>query len=84
MNNSYKKEKFGTYDGGAKVSQRTQGLDATHPSEPMTHPLDFFRRPGSGIGPAEAGRRGIEDPKPPSEGAGPPENSDGPTREATP
>jgi hypothetical protein len=44
-----KEEKFGTYDGGANVSQRAQGLDATHPSEPMTHPLDFFRRPGSGF-----------------------------------
>src|SRR6476661_1184029 len=48
--------------GATRLSQAYDGL-----------PLDFFRRPGSGIGPAGAGRFAIEDRKPSGEGAGPPE-----------
>ncbi|MGN6442634.1 MAG: hypothetical protein ACTHL6_12150, partial [Arthrobacter sp.] len=65
MNNSYEKKSKGrtTAAKGAAIGRfsylpRTQG-------EPTTDPAGFFRRPGSGIGPAGAGRRGIENTNPP-------------------
>ncbi|VXB64901.1 exported hypothetical protein [Arthrobacter sp. 8AJ] len=62
MNNSYKKKKLGTHDGGTGAAigrfsylPRTWGRLPRAVASARRTCVGFFRRPGSGIGPAGAG-----------------------------